>query len=389
MKTFIRALFGRHQSEPRWLTRGLNWGSIAAFLLLVLSALPFWHGLLDPSGFHTCTAQKESREQRGLALGRDLRAAQVRRQAFEQALSNPAHPQFAVARTGIAEETRLEATLNDRLEGLAIKRRGEDMPAILCMMVLGWILAVAMGRAIVVHYCSAVSPDRVPYSPLQGKSLGPVYFAVAGGLALVHAVESTLTSVVTIDKSWTTWFSFCQTPLAWAVQLLAYAAASLAIAFPIAIAWNLSSAARRPKLMLDHGDRHCGSGAYVVFLQTWTYVGVAVSTAAVAAWLRWMMTRQVSMSDGYLPTSFVIMLCIAIVTGRFIYCGVQVRRDYEKALRAYPSYTAFADAKVPSDPTTPFLGDHWWSLPALIFAIGALFWKIVEWSGLAKLAAGP
>jgi hypothetical protein len=385
---FILALFRRHAREPRWLTRGLNWGSLAALLLMALSGLHFWHGLVDPERFHACAAQKESREQRGLALDRELKTARMRREVFEQALSKPAHPHFAFARAGIAEETRVEASANDRLKGLAIKGPREDMPFILGMMVIGWALAVSMGRALVIHYCSTVSPSSEQRPLLQGKALGAVFFGLAGGLTLVHAGESTVTSVITIDKAWTTWFSFCQTPLAWAVQLLAYAAGSFAIAFPIAIAWDLSTAARRPRLILEHEDRHCGSGAYVVFLQTWTYVGVAVSTGAVVTWLRWTMTKA-RMSFAYMPTSFCLMLVVAIVTGRFIYCGVQVRRDYQRALGTFKSYAAFADAKVPADPTTPFLGEHWWSLPALIFAIAALFWQIVEWSGLAKLVAGP
>jgi hypothetical protein len=50
---------------------------------------------------------------------------------------------------------------------------------------------------------------------------------------------------------------------------------------------------------------------------------------------------------------------------------------------------AGATEGLPEDPTTAFLGEHWWSLPAAVMGTLLVILAIVEWSGAAGLVTGP
>jgi hypothetical protein len=251
------------------------------------------------------------------------------------------------------------------------------------IFIVGFSLLTA--RLAAIHGSHAIPArwnKKQPLFPLSS------YWCWVAVVFLTHTFREVCTSIVEIDKTWFAWSSFCVSPFAWVLLQLTAFGVSMTIAYPAAVLWELGNHRRRD-IVLDvgHIDGQWGVGAYVLFLHTWTLLCLFSLALPTAVWLRLLLTDH-RMSKAYLAITAVLFMSALLICGRMVASAVAVRRRFAAQLvKLGTTWQQIQDRKPPPDPTIPFLGEHWWKLPAIIFGVGAALWSVLELFGVADYLA--
>lgn len=330
-----------------------------------------------------CACQLRKRDENRLENDRQLKNSRERTNAFQQALQDQTSPSFAMAREQIQKEKEISSKLDETASALQIESLGHFSFGLLALLIPTITLSLMAGRLMIAHAHSAyVWRDEAAKLTNWRR---PYWLFVVLPL-VVNEGREIKTSVLDIDKSWFGWSSFCVCPVAWLLLGVMALGVFMVVAYPASIMWCLSKSSRCPsKLDVNANDGAWGVGSYVLFLQTWSIVILVFLLFPAVIWLR-IVGNGGRLSLAYLATGSVLFFLAFVLEGRLIWNAIRVRLLYYEQLRRMGSTWSEIQAQdPPGDPTTAFLGEKWWSLPATIFGALAVLWALVQWSGASAL----
>jgi len=160
---------------------------------------------------------------------------------------------------------------------------------------------------------------------------------------------------------------------AWRVRLSSSAGIALVLAYPMAIAWAASSPSVLSVCIIPHHPDRCGGlSRSLFFAHSWSILLVVAALFAGVP-----MVRDVQhgggFNQGYLVPVVVAVVMAFVITMRFLTFGIRCRIEFHRAKELG------APGLPRKDPTTAFLGEHWWKLPAIFLATAASIWSAYEW----------
>jgi len=346
-----------------------------------------WQGLwefkIPPRRLHCehCEKQWANRTKRLADINRLCEISEHRRRELTNALSNPQHPAFSTARRELEAEVEFGRQCERDAKSLSVQPLHDFAApaAIGLILITGFSLLTA--RLAVIHGSSALPSLQKADQPLFPSKR---YWCWVALVFIPHASREVGTSILAIEKSWFAWSSFCISPAAWTLMQVAALGVSMIIAYPAAVLWESGNyRGRRIVLDVGHIDGQWGVGAYVLFLQTWTLLCLFSLVLPTAVWLRLLRTGN-RMSGAYLVITVVLFASALSICGRMLASAVAIRRLFAAQLaKLGATWQQIQACKPPPDPTIPFLGEHWWKLPAIVFGIGAASWSVLEMFGVA------
>ena len=194
-----------------------------------------------------------------------------------------------------------------------------------------------------------------------------------------------LTSVAPIQKTWFGWNSFCINPQAFWMIKVTDGGVALSLAPAFALLVILTDKARAPVVAMQHVDGRCGIGAYVDFLQRWSFLGLALVVVPSVFWLTVSMATPDAELAYAIPAA-VPTACVLLVILRGVLRARELRRAYliERS-NLGSTWSAIQAQAPPSDPTADFLGPRWWAMPAAIPAVLGTAWAAIKLLGLGAL----
>jgi len=371
---------------PRPLSRLYCFGvvlTVTSLLAAVLFAAirGFWQINELPSGekWSSCTCQlvnrKESYNEKCSRI-RTLDAFITRIQSDPEDLRNYTSPGIEEFKAGLAG-LKIQQT---KLQGDSIQR---SLPGLIVLLALTIAFSLLAARLTVRHasHIGLISPSA---KELSGWKWPFWIFVLA--LFSLQEFRELKTSVLAQHKIWFGWQSFCLCTPAWIASQFMALGAYVVISYPACLIWCLSRNSYRPnKLERDFSDGAWGVGGYVLFAQTWSLSMFILLLVPILLWIR---SNSQYVSLIYLLPTVGLLFGAAIVAARLLRNVIQLRLMYQNELQSLGSWTKIQAINPPPDPTSSFLGDRWWNLPAVILATIASFWAVIEWSGIGKLLEG-
>lgn len=371
---------------PRPLSRLYCFGVVLTFASLIAAVLfglsqGFWQVTWLPSGekWSNCTCQLVNRKERyyeKCSRITSLEAFIARIQSDPEDLRNYTSPGIKELKAGLAD-LRIQQT---KLQGDSIRR---SLPGLFILLALTAAFSLLTARLAVRHasHIGLISPSAEELSGWKW----PVWIFVLALFSL-QELRELITSVLAQQKTWFGWQSFCLCTPAWIASQFMALGAYIVISCPACILWCLSRSSYRPnKLERDDKDGAWGAGDYVLFAQTWALLMFILLLVPTLLYLR---SNSEYVTPIYLLPSLGLLSGAAIIAARLLWNTIQLRMLYQHELESLGSWTKIQAANPPPDPTSSFLGDRWWNLPAVILATIASFWAVIEWSGVGKLLEG-
>ncbi|HXJ41564.1 MAG TPA: hypothetical protein VNH18_19965 [Bryobacteraceae bacterium] len=329
-----------------------------------------------------CSCQIQQRATRIFEIEQQLAISGERTLVFQQALQDQTKPAFTVAREQIQKEQDITRELREASSSLNVQSFGDFSVGLMALLVPAVLLSLAAGRLMLTQARNAVSGDgEADLADWQWP-----YCVFVGLPFAVNQMQEIQTSVLTINKTWFGWSSFCVCPAAWVLFNVMVLGILMVIGYPASLMWCLSKPSRRTtKLRADANDGAWGVGSYVLFLQTWSIMLLVALLMPVLGWIR-IVGNGSRLSLYYLATGACLLFLVLILEGRLIWNAVRIRLSYMAELKQLGSTWSSIRAKdPPGDPTKAFLGEQWWSLPAAIFGTLAVLWALIQWSGVSTL----
>jgi hypothetical protein len=368
---------------PRSLSRLCYFGGVLTIAGLIAAVQFGWsHGFLHvtelPSGekWSSCRCQLANRTEsyyEKCSRITTLKAFIARIQSDPEDLRNYTSPGIKELKAGLADLQIQQA----KLQGDSIQR---SLPGLLVLLALTIAFSLLTARLAVRHasHVGLISPSA---EELAGWKWPFWIFVVA--LFSLQEFRELITSVLAQHKTWFGWQSFCLCTPAWIASQIMALGAYIVISCPACILWCLSRRAYRPnKLERDDKDGAWGVGGYVLFAQTWSLLMFIVLLVPTLLWIR---SNSQYVTFIYLLPTLGLLTGAGMVAARLLRNVIQLRLLYQDELQSLGTWTKIQASNPPPDPTSSFLGDRWWNLPAVILATMASFWAVIEWSGVGKL----
>lgn len=381
---YFQWLYQRPSGEPKGPYGRFLFG---VFLIIIGGVLTITIGLWKgPPTFRTssrCREQQTDLQRRQEELNQRRKTSANRTVEFNKALSNPENPAFVGARTAISFEENLTRDFEREQKSLEVETLGAFLPLFAIGLLLVVLIALMAARLAAWQGLAAVGAWS---RSGEWKWRTPYWLAVVLVFG-AHAAREIFTSILTTkDKSWFAWSSFCISSGAWGLMLVVALGFAMIVAYPATILWHFGSRSNRPTTLdWTHRDGQWGVGSYVLFLQTWAILSFVFLIVPVALWLK-ALINDPRLSRAYLLTSSVLFVSVLAISGRMVRNAIAIRRTYHAELRRLgKTWQDIQEKKPPPDPTSNFLGDHWWKLPTVILGTFALLWLIVEKIGVSDL----
>ncbi|HBB87606.1 MAG TPA: hypothetical protein DC047_08325 [Blastocatellia bacterium] len=310
--------------------------------------------------------------------------SQARLGQLKTALITPGDPGYAGARTAITLEESETQRLQGKLDALKVETVKSSLGHFLIAFPLVVLFALLAARLAAHQGLAALGGWSV-----GGKSTSwrKSYWSWVLLIFCVNTAREVSTSIIqTEGKSWFAWSSFCVSSSAWTLNLVLILGVAMLVAYPAAILWQFGRSNNRPMILdWQHKDGQWGIGSYVLFLQTWASLSLVALVLPGALWLR-AFRGEARFTFVYLLPGLVLLASVLLISGRMIRNAILIRNAYRKAFEALGNTWQEIKARnPPPDPTINFLGEHWWKLPTVIFAIFGLLWLIVEQIGISDL----
>lgn len=326
-----------------------------------------------------CKCQLERRDKKLPEYDTKLQNLKVRKKYLKQIKSDLRSPLYDSASLGLAnnkKETEELQAKQKSLQGESVRDSLRELVPILLILPFSFIA----GRLMICHGAKAGLAIGEAGENLSDWKR-PFWILVLTLFAL-QEIREVITSVVAVNKTWFGWSSFCLSTPAWTMGQIVAFGVYLSIGYPACIIWCLSRDRYLPKLERDASDGAWGVGDYILFAQTWSLLIFILILMPVLVWG--------SLVIGYvsiiylLPSTGTLIAAIA-VAARFTLRAIKIRLLYQQEMRSLGSWTQIRSLDPPPDPTSVFLGDQWWNLPATIVATITAFWAFIEWSPLGEV----
>lgn len=385
---FVRWLLLTQKGEPS----GPFCGFIIGVVLIIVGSVlamsvgvhqGLWSFVARPrvESWALCGPQFESSSRREKDLQDQIKISDCRRLALKKALTDIRVPAFVDAPAALRTEEAANSDLRRRLEALKVEPLIKFLRPFAIGLGMVILFALIIARLVTMQGMAAIGAWN---SRDNGGNWIRPYLLFMAIIFLTHMLREISTSILTTDKTWFGWSSFCISSYAWALMLIPALGFAMVVAYPATILWHFGRVDNRPKhLDREHKDGQWGVGRYVLFLQTWSVLSLAFLVLPGALWLRFHQ-NDLHLSRAYLLTFGVLFASILIITGRFIGNAIEIRKAYKLELEKLgDTWQKIKEAAPPPDPTTRFLGEHWWQLPAVISGIFAISWLIIEQVGVS------
>ena len=388
---WVSQLLSVPETEPRGLLRLYLGGVlITVFGGLIVVSVGVYQGLWkfeenDPSfeAWGICRLQNHNRLTRIEEIEARRSTSQNRLDELNKALTEPTNPAFVEARTAIEAERIVYQDILREREAARIQTLTSFLPQFILGLLLAVLFSLIAARLASRQGSKAVVEWREKAKHVNWRL---TYSLWVGIIFITHTAREVYTSILSEDKSWFGWSSFCVSSEAWSLMHLPSLGVAMVVAYPATILWNFGS--RRilpPDLSLGDKDGQWGVGRYVLFLQTWSFLSLVFLLLPGGLWLRALL-HEPRFTSIYLLPSALLSASVLIIVGRMIRNAIAIRKMYQVELRGLgDTWQQIQEKKPPPDPTTTFLGEHWWKLPAVISGIFALSWLVVEQIGVSDL----
>lgn len=324
-----------------------------------------------------CKQQLDERERKIDKAKAEISQSDTRVQEFEKALVDKSSPYFAVSREKIEEEEGIKNKLSQQISDLQITSLAGAK--VIPLLIAYVVIAFGVGRLVLIHGSKAI---LVP-SKATLKDWSQPYWLLVLIPFIANMFTDLKASVWSVNKSWFSWDSFCICPGAWGFDsLITTFAVFMAVGYPASLLWCFSRKAYLPtKMSADAKDGAWGVGSYVLFLQTWATLAAFLLLIPPLLWIQFAAVAHQISAIYFLPLATLLGV-VAIVDYRLIRNAVCIRLLYSEEMEKLgTTWSEIQSHNPPGDPTKNFLGEQWWSLPAIILSILGLLWIVVEWLG--------
>ena len=278
------------------------------------------------------------------------------------------------ARRVLEEESKEAAKLTRRLEGLV----GEPLWK-RYLFVLGLVAMLVTLEATFRWFAWHARRAQI-HAPQRSRELA-VPFVLIGLVTLAVAAWVTYVESVGANKTDFDAVSYCFSRGAFWLSHVTLLPVAFAVAAPLALGWYTSRSDHLPQP--DPTQFRWGVRSYVSFLETWSFLGVALTGVTAAAWMHTIADAPslTNRTVAFLGTGAV--LAVAVVVARLLWCGILLHRRYLTIAEASENHR-----DLPPDPLDGFVGDRWWIAPAALVAAFALAYKAFELAGALSFFGG-
>ncbi len=377
--------FAPQRGEPRDLSRIVVRATLASIALIALATWVSMRSYSDKAPIATdcgCDRQAASLERRKKETDDAIAVANLRVAAFAVDRQDPTSSRFVDAPQLLAAEKA-------RVESLVKTKAHLDAPVSttetwgLVAIMLASVAIVALAGRLFLHHAAKVVPRRrrrVALRPERWRRFLALVTLPSWGYFVLRNV---ITSVGLGDKASFGPTSFCISHVGFVLSMLAGLPFLVALNAPVATALCLSNASIRPAVRITEPTRVRAIARYVLFLQTWTVLTLAVTTAIAVPSIHYALattspneSRIETILD--VTTGFGGLFAVVVLIGRFVRNAAAVRLAYQEQVARWT-----AKSRPPKDPTIDFLGERWWSLPSVLVGMIGVVWTALELSGVA------
>lgn len=285
-------------------------------------------------------------------------------------------------------EGELKNIVNRRknFESLNTVRSGIPGPGIGKTIFLSFGNIIFLSSAHILLYTS----DRVIFKGNSRKlDIAKVYFLALLFICLAGILRDIYTSILTTEKPWVGWGSFCISTEIWIVKNISFIGFEIVGIYPFALAYILTSKTFQPKVNLLSKSINCGLGHYILFIQS-----IAIATCIVL-FLPIIIALKgvIKGSYGVFPPIYLLdYVAISsfglLIVVRTVMAAVRTRLSYWSEIdKLEKTWAELKELDLPPDPTREFLGQNWWTLPASLTAIGFALWALVTFLQLDSFFA--
>lgn len=330
--------------------------------------------------------QLENLKRKKSKRSQKLNQMRKRLEGLKEIYSNKEHQAFYQINDSIIKD------LNDKINQM--KQKEEVLKSItlgstfgLFILTMGWTFIIFYVTYLIIRHAQKISIIGIH---IKYNYLKKVYWLPVLLLSTIYLSRDVYTSFFLIAPNSYSWVSFCISKVNWFFMKLLYIGGILIAAYTFTVGYILSSKELEPPIDLDAHDTKCGVGEYVLFLQTWSIIGLTVVLFPVLFWVNKLSKDYDEDLDKiYLIDLIGFAILVMIIVSRFIIRAISLKlKYYEKIKNLRLTYREIVEKSLPPDPTIGFLGEHWWSLPASIIAIAAALWFLIKYLSLEELLLG-
>ena len=371
----------------KWLRdRGAEWTRcmpIGMIWMLALGSLLSFAGVagttwahLDSNKWvpHGCESQLEARKEELKRLNAELATSSKRKYLLELVLTMPDSPGFIGARTALEQEEAYATqriTTRDDLKGDPDAPIREGVIIAVAPLVV-WTLAVVL----MADLRRLLRPTSETFSGWIWPCAGS-----AGLVTTAIVLSETYASILTTEKTWFGYDSYCIDARAFWLSKLALAGGQIMAGCIVALFAVATRSDHRPRV--HPREPRCGVGPYVEFAVKWMPVGASLALVFVCIWL-WLAFSTAGRTDAervaYLTPLIAAAIPVAVLFWRLIHNMQVIRERYESACQALRP-----NEPRPSDPTKPFFEDKPWRVPATLVTLVATAWAVLHFLGVATV----
>jgi hypothetical protein len=378
--------FAPQRGEPRGQSRIIVRATLASIGLVAIANLVSTVGYKKAEPFlkdcPSCVAQADTHERRKADNDHAVAVTRARVAVLAAEMEDPTSGRFAHAPELLAsEKARLHELENAQTHLETPVSISETWGLIALMLVSTAVVALA-GRLFLRHAAKVIPRRRrrvALRSPRWRRFLTLVTLPSWGYFVL----RNVITSIFLDDKASFGLTSFCVSHVGFVLSMLAGLPFLVALSAPVATALCLSNPSIRPAVRIAEPTRVRAIARYVLFLQTWTILALAVTTAIAVPSIHFALATT-SPTESRIETILDVttgiggLLAVIVLMGRFVQTAATVRLAHQEQVARWT-----IKARPPKDPTIDFLGERWWSLPSVLVGMIGVVWTALELSGLA------